>query len=159
MLYVTKAMPIPFIDCNKLKSCRMGLTNHTQPISHHIMPLVINVLRGRHTHTHTDAQTKTILRNQACSPWLCSWFKKNCMHNKAKPIHFINGKCHIEQLKAGKSHKTCLTNCTQSISLSHHIMPLVINGLRGRHSDTHKHTYQHLKKKPGARGLLEISFV
>ena len=33
-----------------------------------ITPLVINALMGRHTdtHTHTDARTKAILRNQAC---------------------------------------------------------------------------------------------
>ena len=43
------------------------------------------------------------------------------------PIHFVDSKCHIKQLKAVKSHKTCLTNHTQPIS--HHIMPLVINSL------------------------------
>ena len=44
----------------------MGLTNHTQPISHHITPLVVNGLRSGQTdtHTHTDAQTKKISRNQ-----------------------------------------------------------------------------------------------
>ena len=65
---VTKAMPFQFIDGNILKSCRTGLTNHTRPISHHIMQLVINTLKGGHTdtHTHTDAQTKMISRNQAC---------------------------------------------------------------------------------------------
>ena len=56
------------------------------------------------------------------------------------PIHFINGKCHIKQLKSGKNHKTCLNNHTPSIS--HHIMPLVINALgvdtHERHILTHK---------------------
>ena len=52
MRCVTKATPIQFIDGNKLKSCRMGLTNHTRPISHHITPLVINGLGGGHTDTH-----------------------------------------------------------------------------------------------------------
>ena len=51
--YVTKAMAIQFINSNKLKSCKMGLTNHTWPISHHITPLVINGLRGGHTDTDT----------------------------------------------------------------------------------------------------------
>ena len=57
----TKATPIQFIDSNKLISCRMGLTNHTQPTSHHnfIMPLVINGFRGGHTHTHTRTRTHT----------------------------------------------------------------------------------------------------
>ena len=35
--------------------------------------------------------------------------------------------CHIKQLKAGKTRKTCLTNHTQSES--HHIMSLIINTL------------------------------
>ena len=50
---VTKATPIQFINSNKLKSCRMGLSNHTQPISHHINPQIINALGRRHTHTQT----------------------------------------------------------------------------------------------------------
>ena len=62
-------MPIQFINGNKLKSCKTGLTNHTRPISHLIMPLVINVLWGRHTdtQTHTDMQTKTISRNHVAT--------------------------------------------------------------------------------------------
>ena len=52
----------------------------------------------------------------------------------ATPIHFIDGKCRMKYLKAGKSRKTCLTNCTRPIS--HHITPLVINGLGGGHTDT-----------------------
>ena len=55
--------------------------------------------------------------------------------NRATLIHFINGKCHIKQLKAGKSHKICLTNHARSIL--HHIMPLVINALGGGYTDTH----------------------
>ena len=42
----------------------------------------------------------------------------------------------IKQLKAGKSHKTCLTNHIWSIS--HHITPLVINAL-GAETQTHTH--------------------
>ena len=64
-----------------------------------------------------------------------------CCVNKTTPIHFINGKSHIKQLKAGKSH-TCLTNHTWS--MSHHIMPLVINALGSRH--THRHTNTHTKE-------------
>ena len=63
MCCVNKAMPFQFIDSNKVKSTRMGLTNHTWPISHHIVPLVINDLGGRHTdrhaHTHTHTHTRT----------------------------------------------------------------------------------------------------
>ena len=53
-------MPFQFIDGNILKSCRMGLTNHTWPVSHYIMSLVINALGGGHTdtHTHINRQTK-----------------------------------------------------------------------------------------------------
>ena len=65
-LYYTKTMPIQFINGNKLKSWRMSLINHKWPISHHIMPLVINGLGAdtqadrqtdRHTHTHTYIPT------------------------------------------------------------------------------------------------------
>ena len=63
---------------------------------------------------------------------------------KATPINFIDGKCHIKQLKAGKSRKTCLTNYTQPIS--HHMMPLVITALEGRHIHRHTHTYQRMNK-------------
>ena len=45
-VHVTKVMPIQFIDGNKLKSYRRGLTNYTGPMSHHITPLVINALRA-----------------------------------------------------------------------------------------------------------------
>ena len=50
---VTKATPFQFIDGNILKSCRTGLTNHTQSISHHVTLLVINSLGSWHTDTHT----------------------------------------------------------------------------------------------------------
>ena len=66
---VAKATPIQFIDGNKLNSFRTGLTNHTWPISYHIMLLLINVLEGRHTDacTHTDMQTKMVARSQVCA--------------------------------------------------------------------------------------------
>ena len=38
--------------------------------------------------------------------------------------------------------ETCLTNCTRPIS--HHIMPLVINALRGGHTDTQTHTHTYI---------------
>ena len=42
------------------KSHRTYLTNHMWSISHHITPLVINSLRGGHTHinTHTDIRIR-----------------------------------------------------------------------------------------------------
>ena len=49
----------------------------------------------------------------------------------------------MKYLKAGKSRKTCLTNHTRSIS--HHIMPLVINGLGGGHTDRHTQTDTHTR--------------
>ena len=58
--------------------------------------------------------------------------------NIATPIYFIDSKCHIKQFKAGKSHATCLTNHTRPIS--YRIMPLVINALKGGHTDTHRQT-------------------
>ena len=67
---------MPTIDTNY--SCY--LTNCMGSRPHHIMPLVINSLGGRHTHTHTHTHTNThayrhswteaILRNRACA-----WFK------------------------------------------------------------------------------------
>ena len=62
-------------------SCRTLLTNHIEPISCHITPLVINSLRGGHTQTrtHTDVRTKLILRNQArAGLWPAhAWFKNS----------------------------------------------------------------------------------
>ena len=42
----------------KLKRGKTSLTNHTQSISYHIMPQVINALRGGYTHilTHEPKQ-------------------------------------------------------------------------------------------------------
>ena len=48
-------------------------------------------------------------------------------------IHFINGECHIKQLRSRKAINLCLTSHTRSIS--HHITPLVINALGGRHTE------------------------
>ena len=79
---VTKATLFQFIDGNILKSCRMGLTNLTKPILHHITPLVINALGGGHkthteTHTHTDARTKVISKKPGARPKAAhAWFKK-----------------------------------------------------------------------------------
>ena len=47
------------------------------------------------------------------------------------------------ELKAGESRKTCLTNRTRPIS--HHITPLVINGLGGGHTDTRTYTQTHTR--------------
>ena len=53
-------------------------------------------------------------------------------------------------------------------SISHHIMPLVINTLGGGHTNTHTHTYRHphrnnLKKpamrQPHAPGLTTIKYI
>ena len=60
-----KAMPFLFMDSNKLKGCKTGVTNHTQPIFHQIRPLVITALVGGYTdaHTYTNTRTKMISRN------------------------------------------------------------------------------------------------
>ena len=71
---------------------------------------------------------------------------------KAMPIHFINVRCHIKQPKSKKSHKTCLTNHT--LSISHHIMPLVINSL-GANTHTYQCVSQSNFKKTGAVPGLE----
>ena len=80
-----------------------------------------------------------------------------CCGNKATPIHFINGKHHIKQLRAGKSRKTCLTNHTW------YIAPYHATGYKypqGGHTDrqtdghTHRHANQSNFKKPGTRAYL-----
>ena len=57
----------------------------------------------------------------------------------------------INQIKSNqiKSHRTYLTNRLGSIS--HHITPLVINSLRGGHTNTHTQTFadRSNSKKPG----------
>jgi len=67
---------------NERKSPKTCLTNHKGSISHQIMPLVINSLRGGHIHTHASIltlQTKAISRNQAHASQRPerAWFKNN----------------------------------------------------------------------------------
>ena len=56
---VTKATPIQFTNGNRLKNSRTGLTNHTQPISHHwlLMPSGVDRDRQRETDRQTERQT------------------------------------------------------------------------------------------------------
>ena len=69
----------------------MGLTNRIRPISHHITPLFINALGGGHTYTHTNAQTKTISRNQACAAKkLCAPGLKIIGYNKELPFSTVS---------------------------------------------------------------------
>ena len=70
------------------KSHRTYLTNRMGSISHHITPLVINSLRGRHTNTHAYIRTETILRNQAhASLWPAhAWFKNLKIMNLTKGV-------------------------------------------------------------------------
>ena len=69
----TKATPFQCIDDNILKSSTTGLTNHTQPISHHITPLVINALGGgTHTQAHIPrhANENNFKKPGTCGLWL-----------------------------------------------------------------------------------------
>ena len=61
---------------------------------------------------------------------------------KATSFCFIDCKCH--SYKAMKSHKSCLTNYTQSIL--HHIM-LLVNAFKGRHTATHTYVPTYEPKK------------
>ena len=58
----------------------MGLTNHTQPISHHIMPLAINALRAD-TQTHIPTcQQKQFQETRHMQPVAaCTWFNKKIL--------------------------------------------------------------------------------
>ena len=73
------------------------------------------------------------------------------VYNNHWLFHFINGKCHIKQLKSWKSRKTYLTNHTQSIS--YHIMPLDINGLRGGHMHILTHELKQYHETRHVHGL------
>ena len=70
MRCVTTAMPIQFINGNKLKSCRLGLTNHTQPISCHWLlthsgtDTQTDRQTDRQTDTHTHTHTHTLMHEQ-----------------------------------------------------------------------------------------------
>ena len=75
---------------------------------------------------------------------------------KAASNHFINGNCHIKQLKSRKSRKTCLTNHTQSTL--HNITPLVINALMGRHTQIDTHTDVQSKAISSMPGLKMLVF-
>ena len=59
---------------------------------------------------------------------------------KATPLHFINRKCHIKQLKSGKSKNLC--NQSHMVYINH-IRLLVINGLGDRHTDICRHRHTH----------------
>jgi len=61
---------------NERETSKTCLTNHKGSISHHNTPLVINSLRGGHTHTHAGiltSWTKAISRNQ--------------LHAGQRPVH------------------------------------------------------------------------
>jgi len=85
----------------------------------------------------------------------CALFTKATLTNYTIRHNF---NCHINERE---TPKTCLTNHKGSIS--HYIMPIVINSFGGRHTHTctHMHTYRHYGQKqfqetscvPGAPGL------
>jgi len=93
---------------NERKTPTTCLTNHKSSISHHIMPLVIKSLGGGDTHAHIH----TDIADKS---------------NFKKPV--------VRRLNKREIPKTCLTNHKGSIS--HLIIPLVINSLGGRHTYTH----------------------
>jgi len=62
-------------------------------------------------------------------------FSRHALFTKATPTNYRirhDFNCHINKRE---TPKTCLTN--HSGSISHHIMPLVINNLGGGHTHTH----------------------
>ena len=78
MRFNSKIMPTTDNNCSwHIKAVELVLTNHMSPYH----PLVINSLRGGHTHTHTHTYThswtEATLRNQAhASLWrVHAWFK------------------------------------------------------------------------------------
>ena len=86
-----------------------------------------------------------ITKKHPLRPYLALYmqFSQCALFTKATPTNYRirhNFNCHINERE---TPKTCLTNHKGSIS--HHIMPLVINNLGGRH--THTHAYRHRGQK------------
>jgi len=86
-----------------------------------------------------------ITKKHPIQPYLALYvqFSQHTLCIKAMPTNYTirhNFNCHINERE---TPKTCLTNHKGSIS--HHIMPLVINSLGGRH--THTHAYSHCGQK------------
>ena len=93
MCCVNMATPIHFIDgkCHYKylkagKSHETCLTNHTWPISHPIMPLVINALGGGHTDTDTHIHGHTYqcanesnFKKPGTASAARAWFNKNSL--------------------------------------------------------------------------------
>ena len=107
-------------------SHRTYLTNRMGSISHHITPLVINSLRGGHTHmqAHTRilSQTEAILRNQAhAGLWpACTWFKNhNYSTGKVVCIYYIypyKSRVHIStcaQINTAVQHSKVINTCVK----------------------------------------------
>ena len=63
------------------------------------------------------------------------FFGRHLHVNKTTPIHFINGRCHIKQLKPVKAVKLAY-NQSQKVCIT----PLVINALGNGHTNTHNYT-------------------
>jgi len=86
-----------------------------------------------------------IIKTHLLRPYLALYmqFLQRALFTKATPTNYTirhDFNCHINEKK---TPKTCLTNHKGSIS--HHIMPLVINSLGGGH--THTHAYRHRRQK------------
>ena len=83
---VTKTTLIIFIDGNKLKSCRMGLTNHTWPISRHWL-----LMADTQSHTHTYQCTN---KNNFKKPGACSlrWHTSDLTTKKSSRIDPLTGR-------------------------------------------------------------------
>jgi len=81
---------------NEKKTPKTCLTNHKNSISHHITPLVINSLGGRHTHASIlTSWTKAISRNQSHAS-LClarTWFKNKLTSYKVFVNIFLYKMC------------------------------------------------------------------
>ena len=68
-------------SCHTYNSCKTCLINHMRFTSCHIMPLAINTLGGRHTHTHTHKHTyRQPHKNN---------FKKPGMHQPQQVLRFV----------------------------------------------------------------------
>jgi len=81
-------------------------------------------------------------------------FLRCTLFTKATPTNYMTRYDFNYHINEREIPTTCLTNHKSSIS--HHIMPLVINSLGGGHTHTHTHTDIADKsnfKKPGMRRL------
>jgi len=99
----------------------------------------------KHIYSKTQLLEQFITKETSLRPYLAPYveFSRCTLFTKAMPTNMNSSSLQLPYKRKGKP-KTCLTNHKGSIS--HPIIPLVINSLEG--GDTHTHTGKSNFKKP-----------